>query len=139
MEHQYRCCPSQWATVGLSVKVNGMYPSLPPIQSFLGLFADKHDFLDMIDTGQFRISGPNNTVELLFKNIAGAILMPEDSNYYSTGVDTYAYPCDTPPDKLPDFIIGKQALLLTMREMNHISVGRGDCDNIEGYGAIVCF
>ncbi|KAL2054669.1 hypothetical protein ABVK25_004973 [Lepraria finkii] len=76
----------------------------------------------MIDTGQFRISGPNNTVELLFKNFAGAILMPEDSNYYSTGVDTYTYPCNTPPDKLPGFIIGKQALLLTTREMNYTSV-----------------
>ena len=108
--------------LGSPSKVDGMYPSLPPIQSFLGLFADKHDFLGMIDTGQFRISGPNNTVELLFKNFAGAILMPEDSNYYSTGVDTYTYPCNTPPDKLPGFIIGKQALLLTTREMNYTSV-----------------
>ena len=108
--------------LGSPSKVDGMYPSLPSIQSFLGLFADKHGFLGIFNTGQFRISGSKDTVELLFKNLPGAVLMPGESNYYSTGVDTYAYPCNTPPDKLPGFIIGKQALVLATRDMNNTAV-----------------
>ena len=104
--------------LGSQSKVDGMYPSLPSIQSFLGLFADKHGFLGIFNTRQFRISGPEDTVELLFRNLSGAVLMPEEGNYYSTGVDTYAYPCNPPPDKLPGFIIGKQALVLATRDMN---------------------
>ena len=99
-----------------------MYPSLPSTQSFLGLFADKHGFLGIFNTGQFRISGSKDTVELLFKNLPGAVLTAEESNYYSTGVNTYAYPRNTPPDKLPGFIIGKQALVLATRDMNYTTM-----------------
>ncbi|KAK3178446.1 hypothetical protein OEA41_000581 [Lepraria neglecta] len=83
-----------------------------------------HGFLGIFNTGQFRISGPKDTVELLFKNLPGAVLMAEESNYHSTGMNTYAYPRNTPPDKLPGFITGKQALMLATRDMNYNAVDR---------------